>query len=56
MAPSRAGLQQELRRLYTGDSALSVWFRYALITFNAATIIYFVVTAPKTPTPARPQR
>ena len=52
MTPSRTSLQQELRRLYTGDGALSVWFRYALITFDAATIIYFVVTAPMTPTPA----
>lgn len=52
MSPSHIGLQDKLKRLYTGESKISVWFRYVLITFDAATIIYFIVTAPMTPTPA----
>ncbi|GHG86954.1 potassium channel family protein [Pseudodonghicola xiamenensis] len=35
-----------LDQLYTSDTRLSVRFRYALILFDAVSILYFIVTAP----------
>lgn len=39
-------LKSRIDRLYTGPEPRSVWFRYALILFDAGTILYFIVAAP----------
>lgn len=46
-----ADLHREIRLLYTGRSRKARLFRYGLITFDALTIVYFVLTAalPQTP-------
>lgn len=43
-------LKQTLTRLYTGQDAASRRFRYALIIFDAATIVLFIAIAPFPPT------
>lgn len=45
------GLKQTLIRLYLGSSRRSALFRYALIAFDAATILYFIITTPMQQTP-----
>ncbi len=47
-----AGLKQTLTRLYLGSSRRARLFRYTLIVFDAATILYFIVTTPMSQTPA----
>ncbi|SFT34805.1 voltage-gated potassium channel [Sedimentitalea nanhaiensis] len=46
-----AGLKQALTRLYRGASRRAELFRYGLIAFDAATILYFIVTTPMRQTP-----
>jgi voltage-gated potassium channel len=43
-------LHRSLRLLYTGRSRKATWFRYCLIAFDAATIVYFILTAALQPT------
>ncbi|MCX8953134.1 ion channel [Ruegeria sp. NA] len=38
-------MKQTVKYLYIGHDPVSVWFRYALILFDVATIIFFVGTA-----------
>lgn len=38
-------LYRTVRLLYNGSSRNARWFRYALITFDALTILYFILTA-----------
>jgi len=38
-------MKQAVKYLYIGRDPLSVWFRYALILFDATTIVFFVATA-----------
>lgn len=38
-------MKQTVKYLYIGHDPISVWFRYALILFDVATIIFFVGTA-----------
>jgi len=38
--------QATLRRYYTGSGSQAVQFRYFLIAFDAATILFFIITAP----------
>jgi voltage-gated potassium channel len=45
-------LQRAVRLLYTGRSKRAVRFRYGLIAFDFATILYFLATMPFEPTPA----
>ena len=40
-----SSLHRRLRLLYTGRSQAAEWFRYGLIAFDVATILYFVATA-----------
>ncbi|MBK0327421.1 potassium channel family protein [Rhodobacteraceae bacterium F11138] len=47
----RRGLKQSLTRLYLGASRRSELFRYGLILFDTATILYFIVTTPMRQTP-----
>ncbi|WP_405234255.1 ion channel [Lentisalinibacter salinarum] len=44
-------LHRQIRLLYTGRSRRARRFRYGLITFDAVSIIYFILTAPLTHTP-----
>lgn len=44
-AKTDSGLHHALRLLYSGRSRKAAYFRYALVTFDLATIIYFIVTA-----------
>ena len=44
-------MKAALNRLYTGSSRNAKLFRYGLIVFDAATIIFFIVTTPLLPTP-----
>lgn len=44
-------LHRSIRLLYTGNSARARRFRYALITFDALSILYFIGTAPFPATP-----
>lgn len=44
-------LKQSINNLYTGRSQRATNFRYGLITFDIASIAFFVVTAPEFPTP-----
>lgn len=48
---SEGGLHREVRLLYTGRSKRAKRFRYALIAFDMASILYFIVAAalPQTP-------
>lgn len=41
----RAGWRRRLAALYFGDTRASFWFRLLLISFDAATILYFVVSS-----------
>lgn len=41
-----AGFQGTIYRLYTGRSQRAVWFRYTLLVFDLATVVYFIVTTP----------
>jgi voltage-gated potassium channel len=41
-----AEIKRSVRLLYTGQSARARRFRYGLITFDAISIVYFIVTAP----------
>lgn len=45
-------LKKTVELLYTGRSRRAATFRYALIVFDICTIVFFVVTAPMTLTPA----
>ncbi len=45
-------LHTRVRLLYAGRSRAAVRFRYALIAFDFATILYFIATMPFAPTPA----
>jgi len=38
-------VQRTIRLLYNGHSQLAQRFRYALVTFDAATILYFIISA-----------
>lgn len=38
-------MKQTVRALYVGRAAVSVWFRYFLILFDFASIVFFVSTA-----------
>ena len=44
-------LHHMIRHLYTGQSRRAAWFRYALVAFDAATIVYFIVSVTWTQTP-----
>lgn len=44
-------LHHRIRHLYTGESQRAEWFRYALVAFDAATIVYFIVSVTWTQTP-----
>jgi voltage-gated potassium channel len=46
-----ADLHRTIRLLYTGQSQRARRFRYGLIAFDALTILYFIATAPLSPTP-----
>lgn len=37
-------LRRTIRLLYTGHSQGAEWFRYALVTFDALTILYFIIS------------
>ncbi|MGH6948432.1 MAG: potassium channel family protein [Kiloniellales bacterium] len=50
MAESR--LKKAIERLYTGRSREAARFRYGLIAFDLFTIVFFIVTTPREPTPA----
>ncbi|MDA0704710.1 MAG: ion channel [Proteobacteria bacterium] len=39
-------LKQKIDRLYTGHSRDATYFRYALIVFDLATVVFFVATIP----------
>jgi voltage-gated potassium channel len=43
--PEESSLRRRVRLLYTGRSETAEWFRYGLIAFDVATILYFVATA-----------
>lgn len=43
--PAEAALHRSLRLLYTGTSRQAVRFRYGLVIFDIATIIYFIASA-----------
>lgn len=45
MTRDEPAFRRQLRLLYTGRSETAEWFRYALITFDVASILYFVATA-----------
>jgi voltage-gated potassium channel len=51
MSESESWLHRKIRLLYAGRSAKARRFRYGLIVFDAATILYFIFTAaiPQTP-------
>lgn len=38
-------MKQTVKFLYIGKDPVSIWFRYGLILFDAATIVFFVATA-----------
>ncbi|MEM9010625.1 MAG: ion channel [Pseudomonadota bacterium] len=40
-----SNLKRRVRLLYTGQSKQAIWFRYGLIAFDTATIIYFIATS-----------
>lgn len=46
------GLKQTIALLYTGHSHRAALFRYGLIVFDVATIVFFIVTTPVAPTTA----
>lgn len=48
---SESRLRKAVDLLYTGRSRKAALFRYALIILDVTTIVFFVVTAPMTPTP-----
>lgn len=39
------GIKQTVKFLYIAHEPVSVWFRYGLILFDAASIVFFVATA-----------
>ncbi|MDJ0859622.1 MAG: potassium channel family protein [Dinoroseobacter sp.] len=43
--------RDNIYQLYTGRSRRAVWFRYSLLLFDLATVLYFIVS---TPLPASP--
>lgn len=45
MSSEETPLRRSIRLLYTGRSARAEWFRYGLIAFDVASILYFVATA-----------
>jgi voltage-gated potassium channel len=49
---AESAIEREVRLLYTGRSQRAVRFRYGLIAFDFATILYFIATMPFSPTPA----
>ncbi|MFY2826221.1 ion channel [Ruegeria sp. MALMAid1280] len=40
-----AGIKQTVKFLYVAHEPVSIWFRYGLILFDAASIVFFVATA-----------
>lgn len=48
---SHARLKKTIELLYTGRSRAAALFRYGLIGFDLATIAFFIITTPLSPTP-----
>ena len=48
---SEARLKKSIALLYTGRSRNAARFRYGLIGFDAFTIVFFIITAPREPSP-----
>src|SRR5687767_8833584 len=45
LAPPRGSLQARLRFLYEGEHPAAYRFRYALLAFDAVTVLFIVVTS-----------
>jgi voltage-gated potassium channel len=52
MSSENRSLRDRVRLLYEGRSKRATRFRYALLTFDAASIVFFIATATMTLTPA----